>query len=132
MSQNSRNQGFSNYICLMIERFGSGRHKNTWIRWIRNTAPLSLSDSRNRGLPPPAAAYSHRTEGAGARGRTPEPGSKVGNKNPHKKPTQKNHSKKPSKNVFFLGFLYFKFFMKIIETFFSLKQIFYEQIRHKL
>jgi hypothetical protein len=51
MSQNSRNQGFSNYICLMIERSGSGsrvgsgsgsipltngsgsgRPKNTWIR----------------------------------------------------------------------------------------------------
>jgi hypothetical protein len=54
MSQNSRNQGFSNYICLMIEGSesgpragsgsgsipltngsGSGRPKNTWIRWIR-------------------------------------------------------------------------------------------------
>jgi hypothetical protein len=54
MSQNSRNQGFSYYICLMKEgsgsRAGSGsgfipltngsgsgsrRSKNTWIRWIR-------------------------------------------------------------------------------------------------
>jgi hypothetical protein len=54
MSQNSRNQGFSYYICLMIEGYGSGsragsgsgsiplangsgsrRPKNTWIRWIR-------------------------------------------------------------------------------------------------
>jgi hypothetical protein len=41
MSQNSRNQGFSYYICLMIEGSGSipltngsgsGRSKNTWIR----------------------------------------------------------------------------------------------------
>ena len=61
MSQNSRNQGFSYYICFMIEGsgsgsragsgsgsipltngsgYGSGRPKNTWIRWIRirNTA----------------------------------------------------------------------------------------------
>jgi hypothetical protein len=56
-SQNSRNQGFSNNIYLMIERSGSGsragsgsipltigsgsgsrRPKNMWIR-IRNTAP---------------------------------------------------------------------------------------------
>ncbi len=35
--QNSRNQGFSYYFCLMIE--GSGRPKNMWIR-IRNTACL--------------------------------------------------------------------------------------------
>ncbi len=50
MSQNSRNQGFSYYICLMIEGSrsragsgsgsipltnGSGWPKNTWIRWIR-------------------------------------------------------------------------------------------------
>ncbi len=35
MSQNSKNQGFSYYICLMIEGSGSGRPKNTWIRWIR-------------------------------------------------------------------------------------------------
>ncbi len=53
-SQNSRNQGFSEYICLMIEGSGSGsragsgsipltngsgsgsrRPKNMWIRWIR-------------------------------------------------------------------------------------------------
>jgi hypothetical protein len=51
-SQNSRNQSFSNYFCMMIEgsRSGSGsgsipltngsgsgsrRPKNTWIRWIR-------------------------------------------------------------------------------------------------
>jgi hypothetical protein len=33
-SQNSRNQGFSYYFCLMIE--GSGRPKNMWIR-IQNT-----------------------------------------------------------------------------------------------
>jgi hypothetical protein len=41
---NSRNQGFSNYFCLMIEGSGSvpltsgsvsGRTKNMWIRWIR-------------------------------------------------------------------------------------------------
>ncbi len=53
MSQNSRNQGFSYYICFMIEGSGSGssagsgsgRPKNTWIRWIRirirNTAIYS-------------------------------------------------------------------------------------------
>ncbi len=41
MSQNSRNKGFPYYICLMIEGFrsragsGSGRPRNTWIRWIR-------------------------------------------------------------------------------------------------
>jgi hypothetical protein len=47
-SQNSRNQGFSNYFCMMIGRSGSGsipltsgsgsrsgRPKNMWIRWIR-------------------------------------------------------------------------------------------------
>ncbi len=49
MSQNSRNQGFSYYICLMIEGSGSipltngsgsRRPKNRWIWWIRirNTA----------------------------------------------------------------------------------------------
>ncbi len=32
-SQNSRNQGFSYYFCLMIE--GSGGPKNMWSRWIR-------------------------------------------------------------------------------------------------
>ncbi len=52
-SQNSRNQGFSNYFCLMFKgsrsgsipltngsRSGSRRPKNVWIRWfqIRNTA----------------------------------------------------------------------------------------------
>jgi hypothetical protein len=54
-SQNSRNQGYSYYFCMMIEGSGSragcgsipltcgsgsGRSKNTWIRWIRirNTA----------------------------------------------------------------------------------------------
>ncbi len=45
-SQNSRNQGFSYYFCMMIEGSGSipltngsgpgsGRPKNMWIRWIR-------------------------------------------------------------------------------------------------
>ncbi len=36
-SQNSRNQGFSYYVCLMKEGSGSGsrRPKNMWIRWIR-------------------------------------------------------------------------------------------------
>jgi hypothetical protein len=52
-SQNSMNQGFSYYFCMMIEGSeagsgsipltngsGSGRPKNMWIRWIRirNTA----------------------------------------------------------------------------------------------
>jgi hypothetical protein len=57
MSQNSRNQGFSYYICLMIEGSGSipltngsgsGRPKSTWTRVriririrIRNTAFLN-------------------------------------------------------------------------------------------
>ncbi len=53
-SQNSRIQGFSYYFCMMIEGTvsgsragsgsipltsgsGSGRPKNTWIQWIRNT-----------------------------------------------------------------------------------------------
>jgi hypothetical protein len=43
-SQNSRNQCFSYYFCLMIEGSGSGKPKNIWIHWIkiririRNTA----------------------------------------------------------------------------------------------
>ncbi len=48
-SQNSKNQGFSYYFCMMIEGSGSrsipltsgsgsGRPKIMWIRWIRNTA----------------------------------------------------------------------------------------------
>ena len=44
-----------------------------------------------------------------------------------KNPTQKN----PLKMFFFCFFFNFKFFMKIIQTFF-LKQIFSEHIRHKL
>jgi hypothetical protein len=37
-SQNSRNQGFSYYFCMMIEGSGSRRPKNMWIRIrIRNT-----------------------------------------------------------------------------------------------
>jgi hypothetical protein len=34
-SQNSRNQGFSYYFCMMMEGSGSGRPKNMWVRWIR-------------------------------------------------------------------------------------------------
>jgi hypothetical protein len=60
-SQNSRKQGFSYYVCLMIEGSrsgsgsipltsgsGSGRPKNMWIRWIqiririRNTALVKI------------------------------------------------------------------------------------------
>ncbi len=60
-SQNSRNQGFSYYFCMMIEgsgagsgsialtnRSGSGRPKNMWIRWIwiririRNTVNIHI------------------------------------------------------------------------------------------
>ncbi len=39
-SQNSRNQGFSYYFCVLLEGSGSGRPKNMCIRWIRirNTA----------------------------------------------------------------------------------------------
>ncbi len=53
MSQNSRNQGFFYYICLMLEGSGSGRPKNTWIRWIRirNTG-LRSSRIWRRGRPP--------------------------------------------------------------------------------
>ncbi len=53
-SQNRRNQGFSYYFCMMIEGSGSGsipltsvsgsgsrRHKNMWIRWIRNTVKMA-------------------------------------------------------------------------------------------
>ncbi len=55
-SQNSRNQGFSYYCCMMTEGSGSetgsipltngsgsGRPKNMWIRWIRNTAWKMIS-----------------------------------------------------------------------------------------
>jgi hypothetical protein len=45
MSQNSINQGFSYYFCLMIEGSGSRRPKNTWIRWIRIRIRI-----RNTGL----------------------------------------------------------------------------------
>ncbi len=54
-SQNSRIQGFSYYFCMMMEGSwsgsgsiplisvsGSGRPKNTWIRWIRNTEKCSF------------------------------------------------------------------------------------------
>ncbi len=34
-SQNSRDQGFSYYFCLMIEGSGSGSPKDMWIQWIR-------------------------------------------------------------------------------------------------
>ncbi len=51
-SQNSRNQGFSNYFCMMIEGSGSGRPKNMWIRWIRirNTSFLFLKVDSNEKL----------------------------------------------------------------------------------
>ncbi len=69
-SQNSRNQGFSYYFCMMIEGSGagsragsgsgsipqtsgsgsgSGRPKNTWIRWIRIRIRIRI---RNTGLNP--------------------------------------------------------------------------------
>jgi hypothetical protein len=54
MSQNSRNQGFSYYICSIIEgsgsgsRAGSGRPKNTWIRWIR----IRNTDCKTAARPP--------------------------------------------------------------------------------
>jgi hypothetical protein len=59
MSQNSRNQGFSYYFCLMIEGSGSGsipltngpgsgRPKNIRIRIrIRNTAFLQMRKSQS-------------------------------------------------------------------------------------
>jgi hypothetical protein len=34
-SQRSRNQGFSNFFCLVIKGSGSKRLKNMWVRWIR-------------------------------------------------------------------------------------------------
>ncbi len=49
--------GFSYYFCMMIEGSGSipltsgsesGRPKNTWIRWIRNTAWNSVRTSASR------------------------------------------------------------------------------------
>jgi hypothetical protein len=58
--QNSRNQGFSFYFCLMIEGSGSGtrRPKNMlirWIRiririWIRNTAKSDCARSRSESI----------------------------------------------------------------------------------
>jgi hypothetical protein len=65
MSQNSRNQAFSYYFCLMIEESGSRRPKNVWIRLIRtrNTGwqgwPLPL---RARSVAAPTV-----TKGRGAR-----------------------------------------------------------------
>ncbi len=69
-SQNSRNQGFSYYFCMMIEGSGSGsipltsrsgfgsrRPKNMWIRWIRiririhNTELQTQSHSHPNILP---------------------------------------------------------------------------------
>ncbi len=42
-SQNSRNQGFSFYFCMMIEGSGSRRPKNMWLRIrIRNTGKKVL------------------------------------------------------------------------------------------
>ncbi len=48
-SQNSRNQGFSYYFCMVTEGSGSGRPKNMWIRIririrIRNTAVNNLEN----------------------------------------------------------------------------------------
>jgi len=43
-SQNSRNQGFSYYFCMMIEGSGSARPKNMWIRWIR------IRNTDNKGI----------------------------------------------------------------------------------
>jgi hypothetical protein len=42
---------------------------------------------------------------------------RVGNKKPTQKNPKKNHLKKPIKNVFFLVFLNFLFFMKMRQTF---------------
>ncbi len=44
-SQNSRNQDFSSYFCMMIEGPESGRPENMWIRIqnrIRNTAIYTM------------------------------------------------------------------------------------------
>jgi hypothetical protein len=61
---------------------------------------------------------------------------RVGNKKPTQKTHPKKPPKKPTKNVFFyvvfLGFLKFLIFLRKYYKLFSLKQIFNEQIRHKL
>ncbi len=59
-SQNSKNQGFSYYFCLLIEgseskfipltngsRSGSGRPQNMWIRWIRIWNTVSKNQFQN-------------------------------------------------------------------------------------
>ncbi len=52
--KNSRIQGFSYYFCMIIEGSGSippisgsgsGRPKNMWIRWIRNTIVIKVGFS---------------------------------------------------------------------------------------
>ncbi len=52
-SQNSRNQGFSYYFCMMMEGSGSGRPKNMWIRWIR---------IRIRNTGEDLTSFNHRTQ----------------------------------------------------------------------
>jgi hypothetical protein len=67
-SQNSMNQGFSYYFCMIIEGSGSrsGRPKNVWIRWIRiwirNTAADYPAPYHTRSTTFPACptAYSAR------------------------------------------------------------------------
>ncbi len=49
-SQNSRNQGFSYYFCMIIEGSGSARPKNMWIR-IRNTDNKAIYRRRCRLFP---------------------------------------------------------------------------------
>jgi hypothetical protein len=67
-SQNSRNQGFSYYFCLMIESSGSipltsgsgsGRPKNMWIQWIRirNTGDKDKKRRRPSASSPPPASW---------------------------------------------------------------------------
>jgi hypothetical protein len=51
-SQNSRNQGFSYYFCMIIEGSGSWRPKNTWIRWTvpRRADPCSQCCGSGSGI----------------------------------------------------------------------------------
>ncbi len=71
-SQNSRNQGFSYYFCMMIEGSGSGsragsgsiplisgsgygswRPKNMWIRWIRIRLRIRVRNTGRKIKPLP-------------------------------------------------------------------------------
>ncbi len=71
MSQNSRNQGFSYCICLMIEGSGSGGPKNTWIRNTAKQKP-ALSPEQLQDPPVPARASTQRSNGRGCSQASPD------------------------------------------------------------